>query len=383
MPKSSLLNLSEVTKDHLLASKITPHGKQLGISSTKNSKLRRTDQTFMPFGKMKTVLAGEALTPDRNIRRPDANSYKEAIKMLEDKYADKIALAISFIKEATQPTGDIVQKINQMDHALSWTIWHFKNHSRRRLSASTNSSLILMMSATMSQEMTENWTTYKENLKQQFLANERHKKTSGVPAQPWTAGMAENVATFRAWMRVFIAPHLKKDSASTSTSTVATTTNFHVSVKRDKECFVCQKDHDFWKCPEVMGMTASSWRNVCYKNKRCLLCSQPFQDPNHVRECSAKCRLCHGHHHMVMCEKNRFRTIKPTLKRNNEDQHTRKDPKRQKTQSETAEEEKRIQAAVNRALQQFKPQLEAKGNKGQPRPQGPAGGKGRGKKKQN
>jgi hypothetical protein len=86
---------------------------------------------------------------------------------------------------------------------------------------------------------------------------------------------------------------------------------------------------------------------------------------------------------MVMCEKNRFRTIKPTLKRNNEDQHTRNDPKRQKTQSETAEEEKRIQAAVNRALQQFKPQLETKGNKGQPRPQGPAGGKNRGKKKQN
>jgi hypothetical protein len=265
---------------------------------------------IIAFSKMKTVLSGEALRLVSNLDARDPMSYDKAIKTLEDKYSDKIALAISFIKDTSKSEDDPVKKIREMDHALAGLL-ALKEAFAKETVSFYDFTLILIMSANMTEDMLDHWTSYKETLKQQHLANQRNK-SAGETEKPWTAGMAENVETFRAWMSVFVAPLNKKENKIQPQTPETSASNFFV--KRE-DCFVCDANHPYWKCPKVMRMSRKNWRNTCYNKKRCMICANNFADPNHVPNCTDKCRLCSGSHNSVICPNNRYRTAELGEKR--------------------------------------------------------------------
>jgi hypothetical protein len=323
---------------------------------------------ILAFSKMKTVLKGEALRLVSNFDARDQTSYEKAIKILEDKYSDKIALAISFIKDATKPSNDPVKKIRDMDHALAGLL-ALKESFEKETVNFYDFIIILMMSANMSEDMLDNWTSYKENLKQQHLANQRNK-SEGREEKPWTAGMAENVTTFRAWMSVFVAPLSKKEqNQKQNTPETSTASNFFV---RKEECFVCKGNHPYWKCSDVLKMNTSTWRYVCFKNNRCGLCSNPYTDNSHLKSCSANCRICTGKHNSVMCSKNKFRTGQLFRKRLGEDMNKeehkrhRQDDDRIKDQKDT----EKIENAVRKVMNDYREKKDGRGRKA---------GRGRGK----
>ncbi|XP_059097671.1 uncharacterized protein LOC131891978 [Tigriopus californicus] len=280
--------------------------------------LRGFDQTTL-FQKLKTCLAGPALTLVSGYSSESTNSYEAAMKDLVDKYQDPITLAGSYINSGLKPRKTAAEQAEAIRNSFK-ALHNMRDIFEREQVDMYDFALMRTFITAMPAESQALWTTNKIQKKQDHLlkCDEAAKKGEELPG--WKAGLVENYDQFDAWLRLQSVQFRQPvGGESMDTAPQSTASNFAMTAdeKVDKvaniTCFICPPEkahHALANCRKGLAMSAREWRITCYGKNRCFRCTNPFSQGH---QCQVKCRLCIGKgydvsHHILVCPRNEART---------------------------------------------------------------------------
>lgn len=268
---------------------------------------------ILAFNKLKLTLDGSALRLINTFSPMDEGSYDAALDRLDEKYADRMALAESFILEAAEDDPDNFARAENVLRTAS-AMKSLRNTFEEEGVDMYEFSFMVNVRANFPQKMKEDWACFKERMKQQFLRSEEAK------TKRWRAGMVEKLDVFESWLREFLAPKAagKVSSSETPTKPTPSTSNvYHVKTMKqakpnDKPCVMCDGTHGITNCSKALNMNKREFVNSCRSKGVCSRCQKPWT-ADHNKLCKISCSKCpeDPKHNWVMCPKNPKRTAQP------------------------------------------------------------------------
>ena len=263
------------------------------------------------LSKLQDTLSGKALDLALTVPPNTAGGYESALKKLQGRYDDSVALAAAYLAPLDRPDSSTTYLER---HELAENAREQLRILHPILEEEQMDLLDFMVLrpvfAAMPSSQRADWDAFVLDLKAAHS-----KESAGVP---WRQGMALNSDTFFAWSKGFATRH--KDEVPQEETSVfhATDPKRSPSSGEHQKCVIhgASSLHATSVCPDVASMTTEKWRKACRDIHHCGYCAFPYK-AGHYLTCKVTCSLCQGHHLDLRCGKDPARP--PPRARGSED----------------------------------------------------------------
>ena len=234
------------------------------------------------LSKMLAVLSGAALDIVKDIPAGLEGGYELALKDLDDRYHDPVALASAFLASAEEDrpkaAADALNQLGVLQPVLEEEGVKMPEFY-----------VLAPILTRLPDPMKASWkahTVAAKNRHEQGEATKEGDKT------PWKAGMALNVAGYTAWREEYAA----RNQAPEGAVFLAGTKDSAPPNPKSGKCPIhgAEASHDGSECREIGWKTGEEWVAICRKSRVCYRC---FGDWQIGHKCPPlRCPTCQGDH---------------------------------------------------------------------------------------
>ena len=270
------------------------------------------------YGKFKDCLDGQALVVANR-----AASYNEALEELCKKFEDRFELAGAYYEDLKPGMG-----ISAHQQAAKAALNHVASIADEFEEEGVDKGDFLgihKVCETMAPAAVKEWRAHILKSKEDYIRT--HEQANDLAENPWKLGLVVNRRSFNLWYEAWaLANREDEDDQSSVVSTknvfLATGTS---SQRPSFDCvFHGPGSHSTSHCKKALSMPLPEFKMACKKVGKCARCFKPF-NYGHLSQCTGKCTICDGEHHMVSCSSNSARLPPrfPSAKRTHPDEYPR------------------------------------------------------------